>query len=320
MLKIEPLYYLFYAAKYNSLSKAAEHLHITPSAISTSIKNLENTLNLSLITRTSKGITLTKEGEFVVKESANILFHVNLIEDFAKRHNNRNISLEPQLDYLYFFSEASLYDSFIKIISTKIYQYFHDIDLILCDEPLNSTLNTLDTEKYSIALLLLGDDQISSINDNPCYKNINLIKLKSFPTGILYYKYTSHLTAEQIQQDTISLDLLSTLPIIRSNWNTSFQHTCDHLLLSSDSGQFSYKTLAPNITSLKNFLLNDVGVALGIPLSMLNDPLSNFISFKPLEDHSTTSLCFLFNQDLPTPVYDFIYNIVLKVCSLTYQS
>jgi DNA-binding transcriptional LysR family regulator len=57
-------YRVFYwtAAK-GSLSKAAEHLHITQPAISHTLKQLESQLGGQLFFRTPKGVELTKEGE-----------------------------------------------------------------------------------------------------------------------------------------------------------------------------------------------------------------------------------------------------------------
>ena len=61
-------YRVFYwIAKTGSLSRAAERLHITQPAVSHTVKQLEISLGGQLFFRTTKGVTLTKEGE--------VLFH-----------------------------------------------------------------------------------------------------------------------------------------------------------------------------------------------------------------------------------------------------
>jgi DNA-binding transcriptional LysR family regulator len=50
-------------ARAKSFSKAAEDLHVTQSAISQSIKNLENKLEVKLFKRSGKKVVLTPEGE-----------------------------------------------------------------------------------------------------------------------------------------------------------------------------------------------------------------------------------------------------------------
>ena len=55
----------YYAAKYKSISQAAEMLTISQPAVSQAIKHLEADLGCSLFVRTSKGVRLTKEGEML---------------------------------------------------------------------------------------------------------------------------------------------------------------------------------------------------------------------------------------------------------------
>jgi len=55
----------YYAAKHESISKAAEHLYITQPAVSRAIKQLEDEMGCSLFLRTPKGVRLTQEGEIL---------------------------------------------------------------------------------------------------------------------------------------------------------------------------------------------------------------------------------------------------------------
>ncbi|MEC0264800.1 MULTISPECIES: LysR family transcriptional regulator [Paenibacillus] len=61
-------YRVFYwTAKFGSLTKAAERLHITQPAVSHTLKQLEASLGGLLFFRTTKGVTLTTEGEVLFK-------------------------------------------------------------------------------------------------------------------------------------------------------------------------------------------------------------------------------------------------------------
>ena len=55
----------YYVAKYENISKAAEHLYITQPAVSRAIKQLEDELGCALFLRTPKGVRLTQEGEIL---------------------------------------------------------------------------------------------------------------------------------------------------------------------------------------------------------------------------------------------------------------
>lgn len=66
MVQTTFLYYLTRVAHYQSLSIAAEELHVSQPALSQGIKTLEKQLGAKLLERTYKGVTLTKEGKEVV--------------------------------------------------------------------------------------------------------------------------------------------------------------------------------------------------------------------------------------------------------------
>lgn len=66
-MRTEQLEYLLEIHRRNSMKAAAEQLHITPQALSSTIKNLEQELNIKIFRRSNKGISLTEEGKFVVE-------------------------------------------------------------------------------------------------------------------------------------------------------------------------------------------------------------------------------------------------------------
>ena len=69
-------------AKYQSFSRAAKALYMTQPAVSQAIMNLERDLNIRLFTRTSKGVTLTTDGELLFEY---VNSAINLIEVGEKK-------------------------------------------------------------------------------------------------------------------------------------------------------------------------------------------------------------------------------------------
>lgn len=67
------LEYLIEISKHKSMSAASEELHMSPQALSMSIKKLEEELGFPLLYRSFKGITLTSDGEWLVQESETFL-------------------------------------------------------------------------------------------------------------------------------------------------------------------------------------------------------------------------------------------------------
>ncbi|MBF0300640.1 MAG: LysR family transcriptional regulator [Oligoflexia bacterium] len=78
MLELSQLHCLITVAKHGSFSRAAEELQITQSAISQSVKNLEERLGVRLFNRNGKNIVLTLEGQKLCVTSQKFL---NTLED-----------------------------------------------------------------------------------------------------------------------------------------------------------------------------------------------------------------------------------------------
>lgn len=79
---------LFYeVARSGNISKASKRLHISQPAITKQIKNLEEYLNCKLFIRSHKGVSLTSEGELILKDIKNGL---NAFELAEKKLNDNN--------------------------------------------------------------------------------------------------------------------------------------------------------------------------------------------------------------------------------------
>ncbi len=81
MLQTTFLYYLIQISHCQSLSIAAEKLHISQPALSASIKKLEEQLGVKLLNRTYKGVSLTDEGKNVVELAEKAFAYIQQIEN-----------------------------------------------------------------------------------------------------------------------------------------------------------------------------------------------------------------------------------------------
>jgi DNA-binding transcriptional LysR family regulator len=78
--------YLVEISKYGSITKAAEKLFVTQPSISKAINDLEDDLGISILTRTSHGVTFTKDGtellsyaRILTEQEDNIRYHFTSI-------------------------------------------------------------------------------------------------------------------------------------------------------------------------------------------------------------------------------------------------
>lgn len=84
--------YLKYAvevARTGSINKAAEALYVAQPNVSRAIKELEASLGISIFERTSKGMTLTPDGERLMQYARNILSQIDEVEELFRNGENR---------------------------------------------------------------------------------------------------------------------------------------------------------------------------------------------------------------------------------------
>lgn len=74
-----------------SINKAAENLFMSQPNLSRAIKDLEETLGITLFKRTYKGILVTAEGEEFLKYAKNILAQVEEVEGMYRNRREENI-------------------------------------------------------------------------------------------------------------------------------------------------------------------------------------------------------------------------------------
>ena len=76
------LYQIFYVtARHGNISHAAKELFISQPAISRSIRKLEETLQVPLFTRSSRGVTLTEDGKLLYEQVQEAFRSIDLAEE-----------------------------------------------------------------------------------------------------------------------------------------------------------------------------------------------------------------------------------------------
>lgn len=93
MLQNLSLYSIFYTtAREGSISKAAQRLFISQPALSKSIKKLEDSLDVRLFLRTSRGVQLTEEGKLLYQHVEEALSSLTLAETALKKKQELGMS------------------------------------------------------------------------------------------------------------------------------------------------------------------------------------------------------------------------------------
>ena len=148
------LYKVFYeVSKYGSFSKTAEFTYTTESAISKSIKKLEEELETKLFYRKSNGIELTEKGRellyYVEKSYGNLLTAERLmLESENLERGKLNIGLPSYISSFFFFDKVidfhNKYPNIEITLMNGSREYLlglldkHQIDFIVYSSPINS--------------------------------------------------------------------------------------------------------------------------------------------------------------------------------------
>ncbi|WP_129691338.1 LysR family transcriptional regulator [Gottfriedia acidiceleris] len=107
-MNFNQLEYILEVANEKSISKAAEKIHISPSAISQSIAQLEKELNITIFHRDNRGAILTPQGRILADKAHDIL---NNLKELHHKLNQYEKSLTNHLKV-----------SFTPAISTIVHQ------------------------------------------------------------------------------------------------------------------------------------------------------------------------------------------------------
>ena len=88
-MRMEQMLYLLVISQSPSMSAASQKLHLTPQALSISIKHLEEELGIELLKRTNRGTTLTEKGWAFVRLTRTYLDGIDqLAADGAVQENS----------------------------------------------------------------------------------------------------------------------------------------------------------------------------------------------------------------------------------------
>ena len=182
------LYKVFYeVCKYGSFSKTAEFTYTTQSAISKSIKRLEEDLETQLFYRNSNGIELTDKGRelfyYVEQSYANLLTAERImLETENLERGTLKIGLPSHIASFFFFDKIidfhNKYPNIeISLTSASTGQLLelidkHEIDLIIDTAP----ITTSNMDLTIIDLLTVNYSFVCKKDSYDKYKNIKSIK------------------------------------------------------------------------------------------------------------------------------------------------
>lgn len=154
-MALKQILYVRAVSKAGSIGKAAEALFISQSSLSESIQNLEREYDMVLFERTSRGISLTRQGEEFLKDTQLLS---NIYQDLDDKYKNRKSDREH-------FCVSSLHhvsgiDAFEHIVSQPKNQKYH---LGYFEGNMDQVLQDVETNRSDVGVLFFTSDSRSTI-------------------------------------------------------------------------------------------------------------------------------------------------------------
>lgn len=191
-MTLQQLNYFMEVVKHNSISRAAKALFIAQSSLSQSIKELEEELNITLLYRHSKGISLTSEGETFVTYAKAVIDQYSLLENkYMNSSTKRLCSISTQ--HYSFAVEAFInlvnkinadeYEFSIKETKTldiinDVSNYNSELGIIYINDFNQKVINKLLKEKNLIFKELIKCNPHVFISKNNPLAKKNIIKIE----------------------------------------------------------------------------------------------------------------------------------------------
>ncbi len=142
------LYQTFYeVAKCRNFSVAAQKLYVSQPAVSKSIARLEESLNTTLFYRSSRGVTLTLEGELLFKHVEQALFSLKSGEEQIRA------SLSPKISHLSIGISATLCKYVLLPLLKTFIADNPNIKITICCQSTFDTIYSLQNGTIDIGLV-----------------------------------------------------------------------------------------------------------------------------------------------------------------------
>lgn len=259
MIETRLLQYFLAVAEEQSITKAAEYLHISQPTLSKQMMDLEEALGRQLLVRGRKKITLTEEGTFLRGRAQEIISLMDKTES-AFRENEQSISGDV---YIGCGEHRSTFT--IMQIIRSIQEEYPDIRFHFFSSNADAIIERLDKGLLDMGFLL--EPEITPRYD---YKKLPLREA----WGILMRK-----DSPLAEVETISFAMLADLPLIMPSQTSNRGRM---------KAYFTEANVNPHVVSTYNLIYNaglmveaGIGYALCID-ELINTAGSHPLTFRPL--------------------------------------
>jgi DNA-binding transcriptional LysR family regulator len=156
--------YFVAATESGQLSRAAIELNVSQSAVTTAIRQLEDTIGITLLIRSSTGVTVTPEGEQFLRHARDILASVDQALHLQRRSRSE-IGGCIRVGVTY-----TVAGYFLAPLLARFHRLYPDIDVRLEEGSKNAVETAVANGPYDLALTMTQDSRDRQDSNQLTYK------------------------------------------------------------------------------------------------------------------------------------------------------
>lgn len=252
-MHLEQLEYVIEVAKQGAISKAATNLHVSHSAISQAIANLESELGLVIFNRSRSGSICTEDGKTVVKLSYEIMNKITELKELGHKSTSLKGDLKISASSIFF-------STFLPEVLYSFKQDYPHVQIEINENDTDKIIESMKNNQFDVGLILGADETLKEEEPRLTYKTLLQSKLMVCVSKHSTLAYNKVVSPEELLQQSL---------VIR---NEKFSKTFWENLFSTH-GKGNVLFYSNNQDVIKNIIANNIAVGIFTEFWIKNDPL-----------------------------------------------
>jgi len=290
-LKVSSFKYFLAVAETGSIRQAAKNLHVSPSAISRQIQNLEHNFKSPLFERKVQGMALTEEGKIIAKHMRKTMREMDLAQ---VEINEIHGLLTGTISYA---AIEGVLNSWLLPTIAKFQENYQGIRFDGKISASDGVYHALITDQCDLGIALEGEIQ----------PEVEIIK--RFETGFKIALSPNHPLA---QQEDVQIEALAPFPLAMLSKRFHTRHLLESLSIRKQL-PFNITFELDNIEILKQFILNTNGATILPDFALINEMSDKSLTIIDIHQGAfpitTTVLCVRKGRHLTKAARHFIEHI-----------
>ncbi|MCM2534271.1 LysR family transcriptional regulator [Neobacillus pocheonensis] len=255
-MNIEQLEYIIEVTKTGSITESANHLHVSQSAVSKSIYNLEQELGVQIFYRSRSGTAPTEEGRKIIKKAFEIIEKVNELKEESK------LSLTNYNDHIKISASSISYLGIPPSALSTFKMKFPNVVLEIKERSFKEIFADIKNGESEIGLIIYIDiemDKIFKANKDLAFEKIVDGKFVVCASKNSKLAYNAYLTTEDILNEPFVV-------YADYNWQKFLNNYFDK------DGRMKIAFSSTDNFALKKAISEGVGINLGFDFIQKYDP------------------------------------------------